>query len=125
MSSAQAWEQEIRDKIDALRARDGWRDILGSDFVMEPGDQVVVQELDVMTEQGRFRIAATKPYARPPFEWFFEITSEINTGAAMRHYLVREEDIVTAERRTLTPIDAEEAALILSDFELVEATLEG
>ncbi len=122
MSSTAELEVAIRSKIDALYARGGWRDILGSDFVMEPGDQVVVQELDIMTEQGRFRIAATKPYARPPFEWLFEITSEINTGAAMRHYLVREEDIVTAERRNLTPIDAVEAALILSDFELVEAT---
>ena len=117
-------QQTIRERIEALYAdKSLWRDIPGSDFVMEPGDVTVVQELDVMTDQGRFRLAATLPTARPPFEWLFEITSEINTGTAMRHYLVREADIVVAERRTLTPLDDEEANIILDDLALVEATL--
>jgi hypothetical protein len=122
-NSRPEWERQIRAKVEALYAKGGWRDILGGDFVMEPADAVVVQELDVRTEQGRFRLAATKPTARPPFEWLFEITSEINTGTAMRHYLLREEDIVLAERRTLTPIDEAEAQVILDDLALVEATL--
>lgn len=122
--SKPAWEQPIRDRIQALYAdTTQWKDIPGSDFVMEPPDVTVIRELDVMTENGRFRLAATLPTARPPFEWLFEITSEINTGTAMRHYLVREEDIVVAERRTLTPLDDEEAGLILSDLSLVETTL--
>lgn len=125
MSNRAAWETQIRNQIAELYAKGGWRDILGSEFVMEPGDVVVVQELDVMTEVGRFRLAATKPTARPPFEWLFEITSEINTGTAMRHYLVREGDIVVAERRTLTPLDADEAEVILDDLKLVLAALEG
>jgi hypothetical protein len=109
-NSRPEWERQIRAQVEALYAKGGWRDILGGDFVMEPADAVVVQE-------------ATKPTARPPFEWLFEITSEINTGTAMRHYLLREEDIVLAERRTLTPIDEAEAQVILDDLALVEATL--
>lgn len=122
--SRQSWDQMIREQVAELyedKAR--WRDIPGGDFVMEPADAVVVQELDVMTEAGRFRLAATLPTARPPFEWLFEITSEINTGTAMRHYLIREDDIVRAERRTLTPLDDEEAELILDDLKLVAASL--
>ncbi len=118
-------EKSIRERVEALYAKGGWRNVLGAEFVMEPADAVVIHELDVMTEQGRFRLAATMPEARPPFEWLFEITSEINTGTAMRHYLLLEKEIVVAERRTLTPLEAEDAELILSDLSLVESTLAG
>ena len=121
--SRPVWDEAIRARIETLSAMGNWRDIPGSDFVMEPGDATVMQELDVMTDSGRFRLAATKASARPPFEWLFEITSEINTGAGIRHYLVRDADIVAAERRTLTPIEAEEAEIILSDLKLAEATI--
>lgn len=122
--SRPAWDEAIRQGIETLYAMGDWRDIPGSDFVMEPGDVTVIQELDVMTESGRFRLAATKATARPPFEWLYEITSEINTGAGIRHYLVRDHDIVAAERRTLTPIEAIEAQIILSDLELVKNSIE-
>jgi hypothetical protein len=118
------WDAEIRSRVERLYADTSkWRDIPGSEFVMEPGDVTVVQELDVMTESGRFRLAATLPNARPPFEWLYELTSEINTGTAMRHYLVLNDEIVSAERRTLTPLDDEEAEIVLQDLALVEATL--
>ena len=124
MSDMQSvWDEAIRTRVEKLYAKGGWREIPGSDFVMEPADAVVIEELDITTDQGRFRLAATRPNARPPFEWLYEITSEINTGTAMRHYLLRESDIVVAERRTLSPLDEESAKLILLDLSLVEATL--
>ena len=119
MSSRPAWDTAIRLHIEALYAKGGWRQIPGSDFVMEPGEAIVMEELDVMTEYGRFRLAATKATARPPFEWLYEITSEINTDGGIRHYLVREEDIVSAERRTLTPLGDADAQLVLSDFNVL------
>ncbi|MEO7617702.1 MAG: hypothetical protein ABIS59_02570 [Candidatus Saccharibacteria bacterium] len=121
MSNRSSWDVAIRARIESLYAKGGWRQIPGSDFVMEPGDAIVMEELDVMTESGRFRLAATKAAARPPFEWLYEITSEINTGGGIRHYLVREDDIVAAERRTLTPLETADGELILSDFDAVEA----
>lgn len=93
------------------------RDVRASDFAMEmAGDPVVVHESEAKWPEGRMRVAKTVLEARPPFEWLIEITANIDEGDYFKHYLVREEDIVLAQRRVLTPIDDEEALIILEDM---------
>jgi hypothetical protein len=93
------------------------REVKASDFAMEiDGDPVVVHEAQLKSEAGRLRIAKTQAEARPPFEWFMEITSDVGEADYFKHYLIREDDIVLAQRKELTPIDEPEAALILHDL---------
>lgn len=93
------------------------RAVRASDFAMdEEPDRVVVHEIDLKSEGQRLRIAATEANARPPFEWLLEITSDIGESDYFKHYLVRESDIVLAQRKILTPLDAEEAQLVIADL---------
>ena len=71
----------------------------------------------------RGEIAATLPNARPPFDWLMEITSELGVADYFKHYLIRENDIVLAHRKTLTPIDDLEAKIILADLAAVKKSL--
>ena len=88
-----------------------------SAFAMDlAGDPVVVHEADVRWPDGRVRVAKTMPEVRPPFEWVMEITSNVDEVDYFKHYLVRDGDIVLAQRRVLTPIDEVEAAIILNDL---------
>jgi hypothetical protein len=93
------------------------RDVPAGEFAMD-GDpkRVVVHEADVRWDAGRLRVAKTEPSARPPFEWLYEITSDVGEADYFKHYLVREDDVVLAQRKVLTPVDDEEAQLILSDL---------
>ena len=93
------------------------REVRASDFAIElPGDPVLTRESEVKWPEGRMRVAKTLPAARPPFEWLIEITANIDEGDYFKHYLIREADIVLAQRRELTPIDEIEASIILDDL---------
>ena len=65
----------------------------------------------------RIRIGRTLDEARPPFEWVYEISSDMGESEYFKHYLVRESDIVLAQRKVLTVIDDEEAAILRADLE--------
>ncbi len=100
------------------------RDVRASDFAMElDGDPVMTREFEVKWPDGRMRVAKTAPGARPPFEWLIEITANIDEGDYFKHYLIREDDIVLAQRRDLTPIDEVEAKIILDDLAQAQAAL--
>ncbi len=97
----------------------------GGDFAMdERADQTVLYEADIRLADGqRLRVAETIAEARPPFEWLMEITSDIGEADYFKHYLVREHDIVLAQRKELIPIDAAEAELILHDLGVAQAAI--
>jgi hypothetical protein len=100
------------------------RDVKAGDFAMEENpDQVVVHEVDLRGGDERLRVAMTEPAARPPFEWLLEITSDVGESEYFKHYLVREHDVVLAQRKVLTPVDAQEAELILADLRTAESWL--
>jgi hypothetical protein len=100
------------------------REVRASDFAMEiEGNPVLTTEGDVKWPEGRMRVAKTLPTARPPFEWLIEITANIDEGDYFKHYLVREDDVVLAQRRELTPIDEIEAKIILEDLATAQRVL--
>lgn len=100
------------------------RSAQASEFELEvEGDPVVVNEADVRWKAGRLRVAKTTPEARPPFEWLIEITSNVNEVDYFKHYLVLEDEVVLAQRKVLTPIDDQEAAVILADLAAARAML--
>jgi hypothetical protein len=100
------------------------RDVRASDFAMEENpDRVVVREVDLRNGDERLRVAVTDPGARPPFEWLLEITSDVGEADYFKHWLVREHDVVLAQRKVLTPVDDAEADLILSDLSTAKSWL--
>jgi len=95
-----------------------------SEFELEiSGDPVVVYEAQVRWPDGRMRVAKTSPAARPPFEWLIEITSNVNETDYFKHYLILENTVVLAQRKVLTPIDDQEAAVVLADLAVAKAHL--
>lgn len=97
--------------------------VTGAEYAMEPADRVVMHQVDMELLEGRLRVGMTEPDARPPFEWEVEITSELGESDYWKHYLVQAHDIVLAHRRELTPIDAAEAEMIISELEAVLQSL--
>ncbi len=123
--SAEMTARIRRAVADLFAAAPTRREIQGQAYAMEESDLVVVQEADFKLADGqRLRVAATTPEARPPFEWLWEVTSDIGEADYFKHYLIREEDIVLAERKSLYPIDDEEGRLILHDLGVVTEALE-
>ena len=101
-----------------------YREVRASAFVIDlPADPVVVREAEVKWRDGRLRVAMTEEAARPPFEWLMEITSNVGEADYFKHYLIRDDDIVLAQRKVLTPIDEEEAAVVLADLAAAKAAL--
>ncbi|MDB5178758.1 MAG: hypothetical protein JWN01_701 [Patescibacteria group bacterium] len=101
------------------------RAVRAEEFAMDENPkQIVVHEVDLRSEGERMRIAATKSEARPPFEWLMEITSDIGETDYFKHYLVRENDIMLAQRKVLTPIDAQEAEVLLADLRTAQTWLD-
>jgi hypothetical protein len=93
------------------------RDMTAGEFAMDGNpDRVVAHEAEARHGGERMRVAATEEAARPPFEWLLEITSDVGEADYFKHYLIREDDVVLAQRKVLTPIDRQEADLILSDL---------
>ena len=119
----------LRDRIlraarDFYEAAGPKRDVRSAEFAMDGDpDRVVVHEAEARWEGNRMRVAATEESARPPFEWLLEITSDVGETDYFKHYLIRENDVVLAQRKVLTPIDDEEAQLILHDLRLAQAAL--
>ncbi len=79
--------------------------------------KIVVKEIDLKWDGQRLRVGKTLDEARPPFEWIYEISSDMGESEYFKHYLVREHDIVLAQRKLLTVIDDEEAAILRADLE--------
>jgi DNA-binding cell septation regulator SpoVG len=100
------------------------RAVRAKEFAMENNpEQVVVHEVDLRQGDERLRIAMTEEAARPPFEWFIEITSDIGESDYFKHYLVRQDDVVLAQRKVLTPIDQAEADTVIHDLKLAQTWL--
>jgi hypothetical protein len=100
------------------------RTVRAKEFAMdEEPERVVVHEVDLRRAGERLRVAVTEPDARPPFEWLYEITSDIGESEYFKHYLIREEDVVLAQRKLLTPLDQEEADLVIADLRAAQRWL--
>jgi len=100
------------------------REVRAHEFGMEEGkDRVVVREVDVRWDDQRLRVAATEAAERPPFEWIYEISSDVGQSEYFKHYLIRDNDVVLAQRKELFPIDSEEAKLVMADLEAARAAL--
>jgi len=111
--------KSLYDRVEPKRA------VRAKEFAMdEEPEQVVVHEVDMRHEAERLRVAITEPSARPPFEWLLEITSDVGESDYFKHYLVREHDVVLAQRKVLIPIDREEAELVLSDLRTAQYWVE-
>ncbi len=93
------------------------RALRASDFAMEEvPDRIVAKEVEVRWDDSRLRVAATESDARPPFEWLYEVTANVGDTDYFKHYLVRTDDIVLAQRKVLTVIDDKEAAVMRADL---------
>jgi hypothetical protein len=93
------------------------------DYLLEPPGAVIIDEATYETPDGEIRVALSRPEFRPPFEWIGEVTSYINESEYFKHYLVRDDDVVLAQRRDLTVIDDTEARMLLSELELARKSL--
>ena len=80
-------------------------------------------KVDLDNETGSISLAQSEPSAHPPFEWLVEVTSEIGDSNYLRHYLVRDNDMVLAHRKVLTEVDDDEARKLIADLELTFASL--
>lgn len=120
---------DVRERVAALAKSifanaEPKRAVTAKEFAMEEQpDKVVAREVDLRSGADRLRIAATEPSARPPFQWLLEITSDVGEADYFKHYLIREDDIVLAQRKVLTPLDAEEAEVVLADLQAARSWL--
>jgi hypothetical protein len=118
--------QELVDMVerlyDQLPAR---REVTAADFMMDdlPGEQVVVQEGELKWDGNRIRVGRSLPDARPPFEWSYEVSSDVGEADYFKHYLVLEKEIVLAQRKVLMPIDDEEAEVLRADLQAALAAV--
>ncbi|MBW4061997.1 hypothetical protein HJC99_05495 [Candidatus Saccharibacteria bacterium] len=100
------------------------RDVTGADYLMEPDDMVVIHLAELNIKKGpRLRIGATMPEARPPFDWLYELSSDVTPADYFKHYLVLDDQIVLAHLKVLTPIDDVEADLIMADLAVASELL--
>lgn len=100
------------------------KSLLAGQFAMEGDPQrIVAIEAEIICPEGRLRVAHSKPEERPPFEWVYEVTSDVGQVDYFKHYLIRNDDIVLAQRKVLTPIDETEAAIMLSDLAAAQAAM--
>lgn len=98
--------------------------VLGETLALAEPTEIALYQAEIKLKDGqRLRIGATEPRARPPFEWHYELSSDIGTADYFKHYLLREHDIVLAQRKDLLPIDTAEAELILHDLAVAAAAL--
>jgi hypothetical protein len=94
------------------------REVTAGEFAMEEQpERIVVREVDIKWDGERLRVGMTLGEARPPFEWIYEISSDVGESEYFKHYLVRADDIVLAQRKLLTVIDDEEAGILRADLE--------
>ena len=103
--------QQVYDQSEPKRA------VTAGEFAMDGDpDIVVARQIDLKNDGERIRVAVTEESARPPFEWLLEITSDVGESEYFKHYLIREHDIMLAQRKVLTPVDDVEAEIILADL---------
>jgi len=97
----------------------------GRDLAMDEEDLAVSRsvKLDLGEEVGTISLAESEAVARPPFEWLAEVTSEIGESDYLRHYLVRQDDLVLAHRKVITEVDDREAESLIADLELTLSSL--
>jgi hypothetical protein len=90
----------------------------GRDLAMDNEDELVSESAKVNLSEGvgQVAVARSEAIARPPFEWLVEVTSQINETDYLKHYLVRENDIVLAHRKVLTEVDDTEAEQLIRDL---------
>ena len=101
------------------------REVTGADYKMEPAERMVMEIGELKVKDGpRLRIGATEPSARPPFEWLYEVTSDVTPSDYFKHYLVMDDQIVLAHLKVLTPIDETEARIIASDLAEAKTVIE-
>jgi hypothetical protein len=102
------------------------RSVTAGDFSMEDNpERVVVKEVEVKWDGERLRVARTEEDARPPFEWLYEVSSDVGDTDYFKHYLARAEDIVLAQRKVLTVIDEPEAEVLEADLRAAIGQLKG
>lgn len=94
------------------------REVSAAEFSMEDLEpaRIVVKEVEYKWDGERLRVAMTEPDVRPPFEWVYEVSSDVGDSEYFKHYLVRADDIVLAQRKVLTVIDEEEAEILKADL---------
>lgn len=97
--------------------------VTAEDYVLEPAEAVVIDHAVIHTDEGDIDLNVCRPEWYPPFEWLAEVTSDLPGTDYLKHYLVRDSDIVLAQRRELTVIDDAEAERILADLEIAAAAL--
>lgn len=94
------------------------KEVRAADFAMEDEpERIVVKEVEFKWDGNRLRVAMSEPKARPPFEWFYEVSSDVGESDYFKHYLVRADDIVLAQRKVLTVIDEREAEILRADLQ--------
>jgi hypothetical protein len=100
------------------------REVTAAEFAMEDEPtRIVVKEIEIKWEGERLRIGKTLDTARPPFEWVYEVSADVGESDYFKHYLVRADDIVLAQRKVLTPIDDQEAAILQADLQSAQMSL--
>jgi hypothetical protein len=97
--------------------------VRADDYVLEPADAIVIDHAVIHTEDGDVDLNLCRPEWYPPFEWLAEVTSDLPGADYLKHYLIRDKDIVLAHRRDLTVIDDAEAELILADLQIAAVSL--
>jgi hypothetical protein len=118
--------QQIIDLVvEILERASKVKPLYGRDFAMDAADAYVGARanLDLGEEIGSISLAQAEPGTEPPFEWIVEVTSEIGESEYLRHYLVRENDVVLAHRKVLTEVDDKEATSLIDDLKMALATL--
>jgi hypothetical protein len=113
-----ALAQEIYDLAEPKRP------VKAGEFAMDGDpDVIVARQVDLKNEGERLRVAVTEASARPPFEWLLEITSDVGEADYFKHYLIRDNDIMMAQRKVLTPVDRPEFELIMHDLKTARSWL--
>ncbi|QQR51871.1 hypothetical protein IPG36_04620 [bacterium] len=114
----EAYRREIVEMARAVYEAAPRHHVLKAAEFMFAGDssRTVAEEATLDTPNGKIRIAYSQPAERPPFEWHWEITSDMGEADFFKHYLIRENDVVLAQKRVLTPIDDFHAGIVLGDL---------
>lgn len=114
-------ENLLRLIIETLSANFATCKVYGSEFAMEPGDQLVGYRVKHNLPELWVRLDVSTASARPPFEWCGEITLDGPRG--LEHWLIRETDVVRAQRKDLTPLSSNEIDGVITIMLSVQAKL--
>lgn len=112
--SAATRQQLFARVTELVRAAPNRQEIKADEYVLEPEAAVAVDEATWQLVDGTAKLAVSRAEFRPPFEWLAEVTLELPGDPYFRHYLIRENDVTWALRRTLEVIDEAEAAAIMA-----------